>query len=321
MSAKMASVRVKMPSLMSRRMNVMRHAYKLLLAATLFSEGAHAQTQAIEIAREAQSWGTDFLSQPPGTVGLIARNGCEKSTLEPLEPVQLRGKRIYLVKNGAVYFGLTADCLLIIVNHRTVDESVESSPSYLGIQVIGFYENNQDRSMIMRRKGAFTRDGVSLTPLPGKPVYSEQLSIDRFNELHKSPNGAVADKALSELDEKIGTRWHGVPADGTDNSWSDRHWFHENEVYDNQIQLKYKVLDNRLIRFKPYSLSKGPKEGPLPFTFGKNGARASVVRVFSPSNPDIDRSFTIIHETDPRRAQEIANIRILASWFNFWPFR
>jgi hypothetical protein len=198
----------------------------------------------------------------------------------------------------------------VVVNHRATDSSPTPIPTYLGVQVIGFFDNSQSTSIILRRMGTFVRDGKVLSQYYDKGFASDELNQAAWDTLHSNDN-------LQAVDEKVGT-WHGTPQGGIHNSWDDRRWFRSGRAYDAQLQLKFKALDNRLIRFTPYPIAGSPQTGPLGFNINRRGARVVVVRVFSPSNADYDRSFALVYESNPARVSQLVNSQIVQA--GFWRF-
>src|SRR5262245_35797022 len=107
--------------------------------------GATAQMVATHIQDEQSTYGgKNFLSQPAGSVGLVP-NGCRASA-------HLTGTRAYLVKSTTIYWGVTSDCVRVVVNHLRVVEG-PALPTYLGVQIVGLYDHAQDLSVVLRRKG------------------------------------------------------------------------------------------------------------------------------------------------------------------------
>jgi hypothetical protein len=274
----------------------------VLAGLTLAIHGtAQAQVGAIKLSSEESTYGDHFFEQPAAQIGLVTRNAC---TIER----SLAGRVSYLVKTGVIYWGLSAECIRVVVNHRATEDL--SKPTYLGIQVIGFYDDRPPTSIILRRKGVFVRDGKVLPPYDDRLLSVDELDQDSWDSLHTSGT-------LAEVDEKVGT-WHGTPQDGNHSSWDDRYWFRRGRAYDSQISLQNRTIDNRLIRFTPYSADGSPKEGPVGFNINRRGARAVVVRVFSPSNADYDRSFALIYESDPKIVASLVNRQVVESGFPFW---
>jgi hypothetical protein len=281
----------------------MRLISALVLAclASATADPAQAQSGAIKLGSEEATYGDHFFEQPATQVGLVVKNACTIGQ-------SLAGRYAYLVKTGVIYWGLGAECIRIVVNHRATEETPK--PTYLGVQVIGFYDDRPATSVILRRKGIFTRDGKVL------PVYDDRLfSTDELD--HDSWDSLHANGTLAAVDEKVGM-WHGTPQDGNRSSWDDRSWFRRGRAYDSQILLQNRALDNRLIRFTPYPQGLSPKEGPVGFNINRRGARAVVVRIFSPSNADYDRSFALIYESDPKIVASIVNRQVVQSGFLFW---
>jgi hypothetical protein len=262
----------------------------------------HAQSGAINLFDEASTYGNDFLNQPATQAGVVVKNGCSAG--------KLTGRRSYIIKSYVIYWGLSEECVRVVVNHRATDPSPTPASTYLGVQVIGFYDVPQSTSIILRRKGTFVRDGKVLPPYDDKALSSDELDHDTWDTLNSSGT-------LQAVDEKVGT-WHGTPQGGTHNSWDDRRWFRTGRTYDAQLQVKSKALDNRLIRFTPYPMTESPQDGPLGFNVNRRGARAVVVRVFSPSNADYDRSFALIYESDPAKVSQLVNRQIVQAGFGFW---
>jgi hypothetical protein len=281
----------------------MRFILGIILAAAALGGGtASAQSGAINLFEEQSTYGNDFLNQPATQAGVVVKNGCGGA--------KLTGRRSYLVRNTAIYWGLSEECIRVIVNHRATDPSPTQTPTYLGVQVIGFYDNPQTTSIILRRNGTFVRDGKILPPYDDKIFAADELSHDTWDALHTTGT-------MQAVDEKTGT-WHGTPQGGIHNSWDDRRWFRTGRAYDAQLQVTQKALDNRLIRFTPYQMTESPKDGPVGFNVNRRGARAVVVRVFSPSNADYDRSFAVIYESDPAKVARLVNTQIVQAGFGFW---
>jgi len=281
----------------------MRFAAGMVLIAALACSPStsNAQSSTINLFDEQSTYGNDFLTQPATQVGVVVKNGCSAK--------KLTGRRSYVVKSYAIYWGLSEECVRVIVNHRATDASPTQTPTYLGVQVIGFYDNPQPTSIVLRRSGTFVRDGKVLPQYDDKTLLSDQLDLDTWDALHTTGT-------LQDVDEKVGL-WHGTPQDGIHNSWDDRRWFRTGRAYDAQMQLKYKSLDNRLIRFTPYPMDDSPKDGPVGFNVYRRGVRALVVRVFSPSNADYDRSFALIYESDPTKVARLVNSQIVQAGFGF----
>ena len=166
-----------------------------------------------------------FRKQPAAQVGLVVRNGC---TIDR----NLAGRVSYLVKTGVIYWGLDAECIRVVVNHRASEDT--SKPTYLGVQVIGFYDERPSTSIILRRNGVFTRDGKALPAYDDRLFSTDQIDHDSWDSLHG--NGTLA-----AVDDKVGT-WHGTPQDGVRSSWDDRYWFRRGRAYDSQISLQNRAL-------------------------------------------------------------------------------
>jgi hypothetical protein len=203
---------------------------------------------------------------------------------------------------------LDAECIRVVVNHRASEDT--SKPTYLGVQVIGFYDERPSTSIILRRNGVFTRDGKALPAYDDRLFSTDQIDHDSWDSLHG--NGTLA-----AVDDKVGT-WHGTPQDGVRSSWDDRYWFRRGRAYDSQISLQNRALDNRLIRFTPYSPDGSPRGALVGFNVNRRGARAVVVRIFSPSNADYDRSFALIYESDPKIVASLVNRQVVQSGFSLW---
>ncbi|EHR04245.1 hypothetical protein [Bradyrhizobium sp. WSM471] len=277
----------------------------LIVAAVCVSDAVHAQYGAAFVFNEQSTYGSEFLRQPAAQSGLIVKSGCGTTSLT--------GRRSYLVKSGAIYWGLADECVRVIVNHRATDTDT-AVPTYLGVQVIGFYDDPQSSSIVLRRKGAFVRDGKILPPYDDKSLSSDELDHDTWDSLH-------TDGTLQNVDDKVG-KWHGTPQGGIHDSWDDRRWFRTSRAYDPQLQVKYKTLDNRLIRFTPYPANGSPQDGPLSFNVNRRGARVVVVRVFSPSNADYENNFALVYESDPDRvAQLVNNIQVVQAGLLWRIFR
>jgi hypothetical protein len=281
----------------------MRFLLGAILVATAICGGpnaGHSQTGTINLYAETSTYGNDFLNQPATQIGVVAKNGCGAG--------KLTGRRSYLMRSYTIYWGLSEECVRIVVNHRATDPS--PIPTYLGVQVIGLYDTPQSTSIILRRKGTFVRDGKTLPQYDDKALSSDELNQDAWDNLHTSGT-------LQAVDQRVGT-WHGTPQGGIHSSWDDRRWFRTGRAYDAQFQLKNKALDNRLIRFTPYPPNESPQDGPVGFDLNRRGARAVVVRVFSPSNADYDRSFALVYESDPAKVSQIVNSQVVQAGFGFW---
>jgi len=196
----------------------------------------------------------------------------------------------------------------VIINHRAIDAS--PIPTYLGIQVIGFYDTPQTTSIILRRTGTFMRDGKALPQYDDKTFSSDVLGQDAWDELHTTGT-------LQSVDDIAG-RWHGTPKDGIHNSWDDRYWFRTGRAYDAQLSMRNKTLDNRLIRFTPYPADGSPQDGPVGFNVNRRGAHAVVIRLFSPSNADYGQSFALVYESDPAKVATLVNSQIVLAGYGFW---
>jgi hypothetical protein len=267
----------------------------------LFAGAARAQSGAVKLTSEESTYAEHFLEQPSAQVGLIVRNGCSGSQ-------GLSGRTSYLVRTGVIYWSVNAECVRLVINHRATE--AHPNPTYLGVQVIGFYDDPPSASIILRRSGTFVRDAKQLQDYDDRIFSSDQLNHDSWDSLHT--NGT-----LDAVDQKVGT-WHGTPLGGNRSSWEDRSWFRRGRSYDAQITLQNRTLDNRLIRFTPYAADGWPKEGPLGFNINRRGARVVVVRVFSPSNADYDRSFALVYESDPKIVATVVNRQVVQSGFSLW---
>jgi hypothetical protein len=278
----------------------MRFILGIILAAIIATSPntTRAQSSATNLFDEQTTYGNDFLKQPSTQAGVIIKNGCSGENLT--------GRRSYLVRSGAIYWGLNAECIRVIVNHRATDAS--PIPTYLGVQIVGFYDDVQSSSITLRRNGTFVRDGKVLPQYDDKTLLPEQLNQDTWDNLQSG--------TLQSVDEKVGT-WHGTPQGGIHNSWDERYRFRTGRGYDARLQLKYKALDNRLIRFTPYAADGSPKEGPVGFNVNRRGSSAVVVRIFSPSNADYDRNFALIYESDPAKVAKLVNNQIVEAGFGF----
>ena len=273
----------------------------LCILTLLLADAAQAQIGAVKLASEESTYGDHFLEQPAAQAGLIVRNGCVNSQ-------SLAGRTSYLVRTGVIYWNVNTECVRLVVNHRATE--AHPNPTYLGVQVIGFYDDPPPSSVILRRTGTFVRDGKPLPDYDDRAFSSDQLDQDSWDALHT--NGS-----LDAVDQKVGT-WHGTPLGGNRSSWEDRYWFRRDRAYDAQIKLKNRTLDNRLIRFTPYPSDRRPKKGPVGFNINRRGARVVVVRIFSPSNADYDQSFALVYETDPKIVATLVNRQIVQSGFSFW---
>lgn len=278
----------------------MRLAISIVLASICIVNAARGQSGATYIFEEQTTDGRGFLQQPATQAGLVVRNGCSTGSVA-------RG-RTYLVKSGNIYWGLSMECVRVIINHRATDAS--SIPTYLGVQVIGFYDTPQNTSITLRRTGTFVRDGKALPQYDDKTLSSDILSQDTWDELHSTGT-------LQSVDNITGP-WHGTPKDGIHNSWDDRYWFRTGRAYDAQLSIKYKTLDNRLIRFTPYPADGSPQDGPVGFNINRRGAHAVVVRLFSPSNADYGQSFALVYESDPAKVATLVNSQIVLAGYGFW---
>lgn len=272
----------------------------LCLLTLVLGQAAEAQIGAISVGSEEASYGDKFLEQPAAQVGLIVKNGC-------IDNPGLAGRTSYLVRTGAIYWNVNAECIRLVINHRAAGPNPE--PTYLGVQVIGFYDDPPSESVVLRRIGTFVRDGKTLPSYDDRLFSNDQLDHDAWDTLHTIGT-------LEAVDQKVGM-WHGTPLGGNRSSWEDRTWFRRGRGYDAQITLQHRKLDNRLIRFTPYS-DRRPKDGPLGFNINRRGARAVVVRVFSPSNADYDQSFALVYESDPKVVATLVNRQVVQRAFWSW---
>jgi hypothetical protein len=278
----------------------MRLMISIIFASACVLNAAHAQSGAVYVFEEQSTDGKGFLQQPATQAGLVVKNACTSGSV-------VRG-RTYLVKSSRIYWGLNTECVRVIINHRAIDAS--AIPSYLGVQVIGFYDKPQTNSITLRRTGTFARDGKDLPQYADKTFSSDVLGQDAWDELHSTGT-------LQSADEVTG-RWHGTPKDGISNSWDDRYWFRTGRAYDAQLSMKYKALDNRLIRFTPYPADGSPQDGPVGFNINRRGAHAVVVRLFSPSNADYGQSFALVYESDPAKVATLVNGQIALAGYGIW---
>lgn len=290
---------------------MLRHLIALLVitAAVISPKKAAAQTGSIMLTDEQSAYGASFLQQPAGQAGVILSNGCGSTSLT--------GRRAYLVRESVVYWGVRSDCIRVIVNHRSTVADEQIVPTYLGVQVVGFYVDPPRTSIVLRRAGAFVRNGKTLPPWDDQQFSPAELDGETWDNL----SGGTSVEAL---DAKVGL-WHGTPAGGRHDSWDDRYKFQTSHNYDARLNVKYKSLDNRLIRFTPYSSNGSPNDGPVGFDVHQRGARAVAIRVFSPVNADYDRSFVIVYETDPKAVAQLVNAQVVQAGFLFdllnWPSR
>jgi hypothetical protein len=267
-----------------------------------------AQTSAVYYSSEDSTYAESFYEQRAGTVGILSGVCGTRNSLT--------GRRPYLVKNGQIYWGLKADCVRVIVNHQSTAAG-DPSPTYLGVQIIGYYDTPQATAVILRRVGKFKRAGSTLPEFPDQELPPERLSQEQFNTWHQAPDGPAADKALADFDDRVRIAWHGTPENGSQDSWNQRFWFSKNTAYDARIAPRYKVLENRLIRFTPYPTNGRPKDGPLNFDVNRKGAAVAVIRVFSPSNSDLDGNFALVYTTNAEMVAKIVNVQV-ARWSWVW---
>ena len=138
----------------------------ILIVAVAGSPGkSNAQTGTINVFAEESTYGNDFLNQPATQTGLVVKNGCGGG--------KLTGRRSYLVKSYGIYWGLSEECVRVVVNHRATDPSPTQTPTYLGVQVIGFYDSPQSTSIVLRRNGTFVRNGKNLPQYDDKAFASD----------------------------------------------------------------------------------------------------------------------------------------------------
>jgi hypothetical protein len=288
-------------------MTALRVAALVIPALGMLADAACAQGSAIYISQEEQTYADGFYGHPAGTVGLVTVRACSKHN-------SLTGHYVYLVKSGQIYWGTAADCVRVVVNHQNTS-SDQPKPTYLGVQIIGLYDAPQPTSVILRRVGKFTDGQKPLPDFDDVELAPGQLSQDDFNRIHTTPNGPSADAALQELDRIVGARWHGTPDGGDQNSWDRRYWFGSSTAYDTRLSLRSKVLENRLIRFTPYPANGRPQNGPLSFDVNRKGAGAAVIRVFSPSNSDLDQNFALVYTTTADATAQVVTVQVAqASW-------
>ena len=146
----------------------MRLMISIIFASACVLNAAHAQSGAVYVFEEQSTDGKGFLQQPATQAGLVVKNACTSGSV-------VRG-RTYLVKSSIIYWGLNTECVRVIINHRAIDAS--AIPSYLGVQVIGFYDKPQTNSITLRRTGTFARDGKDLPQYADKTFSSDVLGQD-----------------------------------------------------------------------------------------------------------------------------------------------
>lgn len=234
--------------------------------------------------------GRYFLQTSPGTVGITLSKSCRPD---------IDGLRVYLPRDGGVYWGAGDVCVRIVVNHKSVDID-KPPPSYLLFQIVGYYDVQPETNLVLQRTGAFTRGSQLLPPREDRSFHSKRFSLFDFDSTHVSPTGKPT-PTVEHSDELLGFRWHGAPADGKHNSWDERWRFTSETQADATLNLKLKALDNRLHRFTAYSGE--PSDGPVGTNVKFKAARAMSIKVFSPYSSEYSSSFTIIS------SDRIADIR------------
>lgn len=270
---------------------------------------ARAQTQAYHVRDLHKVLGSDFFSEPSGTLGLVAKTGC--GTRETID-----NRAIYLIDNHHVFWGIGAQegCIRFVINHRAIGP--DSSPTYLSTRIVGLYADEQQSQIILRREGDFLRNGVSLGPFRDKILDADTLNEKDFNDLHNARVDPQA--ALAELDRRVGRKWHGVPAGSKDDSWADRRSIAREERLSQSVKYQSRVLDQRLYRFEPFP-EDGKPSRVLDFLVRPKGARAVVISVFSPASVEYRSDFLLVFSDDEKTVDALlkdgrANRLPLLAW-------
>jgi len=264
-----------------------------VLAVKLVCAPAVAQDLPPQLREIEYKYQQGFLETLPGTIGVPAPNGC---TARP----QLTGRYIYLVKNQLIYWGTEDDCVRVVINHQA--NNPYRGASYLGVQVIGFYERPRSETLVLRRDGIFVRNNTESIVFNDKTYYPDQITQEEFDRFHSARDGADADRALAEFEgkTKTGVMWHATPKGGTHNSWDDRRRFRMSNSYEGQLNLRHRVLENRLIAFTPYQVGadgRRSEDAPRFVDIHRSGAKAIAVRIFSPYSYDYGGEFALIFST------------------------
>lgn len=266
----------------------------------------HAQeTMAMHYASASSEFGRRFLDLPAGAIGLVSTNGC---AAEP----SLAGSRVYLMENP-IYWGVTDTCIRIVLNHR--GPAAMNLPSYVGVQIVGFYADEQDSTVVLKREGTFIRSGRILRLMEDQLLTKGEMRIEDFDRIHGAPYAGPEDsaRALSNFDARSGVEWHGTPEGGSHDSWDERQRFVSPKFQ--QINLKERVLENRLYRFIPYGVDSRPSTGPFKFDVRRKGALAIAIKVFSPVSSDYGGQFAIIFSRNRDQVAKLLNTQLAGRGF------
>lgn len=280
----------------------------VMMGLSIYSAGHASAQSATHYSDEESTFGANgFLQQPSGTIG-VTKCGT---------PALLTATRTYLLKDYNAYWGFVSECLRVVINHRSNRSPSDPPeiPSYLGVQIIAFYDQTPDNAVVLKRVGNFSPNGAPpYASFADRSFVSQELSQQEFNDYHNTAQGEAADKALKEFHGRVGV-WHGIPQGGIHNSWDERYRFRDTRTYDTRLAPQFKTLENRLVKFTPYLTQGAPNDGPLTFNFNRRGAKAVAVKVFSPANADIEHSFLILYTNDQRTVSQVLNSEFSA---NLW---
>jgi hypothetical protein len=272
----------------------------LLLATT---EAPAQDSSVMPLTSEEHVSGPLFLSKTqPGTIGVVSPQGCTAGS-------SLSGKNVHLI-HEQMYWHFPDQCVRIVLNHRGLAAS--NMPTFVGVRVVGFFKEAQENTVVLRRAGRFTRsDGTKLPEMRDKEITGNQMTLNRFDEIHE-PTAFDSQQYLKSFIAESGVEWHGIPEGGSDNTWDYRGRFRSSTTFDTQLNLRYKVLDNRLMKIVPFPVNgKPPEGGPFPIDIRRSGtADAIVVRVFSPAGADFGGQFALIYSTDKNYVSSLVTSRI-----------
>jgi hypothetical protein len=267
------------------------------------NEAPAQDSSVMPLTSEVPVSGPLFLSRTqPGAMGVVAPQGCSAKP-------SLNGKTVHLVREQ-VYWHFPDQCIRIVLNHRGL--AARNTPTFVGVRVVGYFKAAQENTVILRRAGRFNRsDGTKLPEMRDTELTGNQMTLNRFDEIHGSTTFDNQQYLQSFIVES-GVEWHGVPDGGSDNTWDHRARFRSTTTFDTQLNLQYKVLDNRLIRIEPFPVDGTPPEGgPFSIDIRRRGnAEAIAVRVFSPAGADFGGQFALIYSTDKNYASSLLTSRI-----------
>ncbi len=167
-----------------------------------------------------------------------------------------------------------------------------SSPSYLGILILKFFEDELKRPVeLVRNKGWHRSQNAML-----EEVRDQFSWFNDFFELQKQAG------TLEQFDERF-VEWHAIPSGSDKNSWDHRaEWQMEVEDLKNSVRKKagwsqkpiHTLLQARLFRYE--TTQHWNTRAPLVWDIGTDGLEAIFIKTFSPAGHEFARQYCIILE-------------------------